>query len=355
MSKGANNTYWGNIKESVFSLWNGMRLTFRHLFDARIKRKQFSVKEKEYFEEDKGVFTLQYPFESMPVPDNGRYRLHNEIDDCIVCDLCAKICPVNCIEIEPVKSAEEIGKTSDGTTKRLYAAKFDIDMAKCCYCGLCTTVCPTECLTMTKTYDYSEFDIRNMVYHFTNLSPEEAEEKKLEFEKHQEVKAQAKADSAVKPVQQSPAKPVIGKPAIKPQIPKPSGAPSTGSTKPVIKPVVKPETEEQVSSGENVAKPKPVIKPVIKPKGEEASGTTESKKVLPKPVIKPVIKPKTEEKNEMEEDKKATPKPVIKPVMKPKNLTGDKGNTSGDNVQGEEKKVPKPIIKPVIPKKKKDE
>ena len=90
-----------------------------------------------------------------PIPDVGRYRLHNEIDDCIVCDKCAKICPVDCIDIEPIKATEEIGKTSDGTPKRIYAAKFDIDMGKCCFCGLCTTVCPTECLTMTKVYDFS--------------------------------------------------------------------------------------------------------------------------------------------------------------------------------------------------------
>ena len=63
----------------------------------------------------------------MPVPDNGRYKLHNEIDDCIVCDLCAKVCPVNCIEIEPIKATDIIGKTSDGTNKRIHAAKFDIE------------------------------------------------------------------------------------------------------------------------------------------------------------------------------------------------------------------------------------
>ena len=41
---------------------------------------------KDYFEHKEGVFTNYYPHESLPIPDNGRYRLHNEIDDCIVCD-----------------------------------------------------------------------------------------------------------------------------------------------------------------------------------------------------------------------------------------------------------------------------
>ena len=97
--------------------------------------------------------------EQIPIPDHGRYQLHNEIDDCIVCDKCAKICPVDCIDIEPVRSPEVFGQTSDGTPLRIHAAKFDIDMAKCCFCGLCTVVCPTECLTMTKEFDFSTTDI----------------------------------------------------------------------------------------------------------------------------------------------------------------------------------------------------
>jgi formate hydrogenlyase subunit 6/NADH:ubiquinone oxidoreductase subunit I len=237
--KGTHNSYFGNIAEGFHSLWTGLKLTVRHFMDARKSRTPIGMQDSNYFAQDKGIVTLQYPYESLPIPDNGRYRLHNEIDDCIVCDLCAKICPVNCIEIEAIKSTEEIGKTSDGTTKRLYAAKFDIDMAKCCYCGLCTTVCPTECLTMTKTYDYSEFDIRNMVYHFTDLSPEQAENKKKEFELKQKEKAAAKIeidknkgnteDIALKG---KPAEGEIKKPAFKPVF------------KPVIKPPVNKKEEE---------------------------------------------------------------------------------------------------------------
>src|SRR6478752_1391335 len=185
-------SYWKNIAEAAHSLSGGLKITFRHLLTSRKSLKPVSIADTSYFSSTEGIATIQYPHEAIPVPDNGRYRLHNEIDDCIVCDLCAKICPVNCIEIEAIKSTEEIGKTSDGSTKRIYAGVFNIDMAKCCYCGLCTTVCPTECLTMTKTYDYSEFDVRNMVYHFSDLSPLQAEEKKKEFEQKQKEKAAAK-------------------------------------------------------------------------------------------------------------------------------------------------------------------
>src|SRR5690606_28633496 len=137
---------------------------------------------------NKGIMTMQYPHENMPVPDNGRYKLHNEIDDCIVCDKCAKICPVDCIEIEPIKAVEEFGKTSDGTPKRIYAAKFDIDMGKCCFCGLCTVVCPTESLTMTKTFDFSEYDVDDHTYVFATMTPLEILAKKKELEEHEKSK-----------------------------------------------------------------------------------------------------------------------------------------------------------------------
>lgn len=178
---------------AVNSLLSGARLTLRHFANANKRRKPVYVSDDSYFKQPDGLATLIYPYEALPVPDNGRYRLHNEIEDCIVCDLCAKVCPVNCITIESVKATEDIGVTSDGTKKRLYAPVFDIDMAKCCYCGLCTTVCPTDCLTMTPVYDFAEVDIKNMIYHFTDLSPEQAQEKQRLFEKQQEEMAVAKA------------------------------------------------------------------------------------------------------------------------------------------------------------------
>ncbi|MFC5271955.1 NuoI/complex I 23 kDa subunit family protein [Adhaeribacter terreus] len=188
------NTWWQNVK----GLLQGFNLTLRHFSKAWNRRQPVAINHKDYFFQPEGLVTLNYPQESLPVPDKGRYRLHNEIDDCIVCDLCAKVCPVNCITIESVKATEEIGITSDGTKKRLYAPVFDIDMAKCCYCGLCTTVCPTDCLTMTNVYDFAEVDIKNMIYHYTDLTPEQAQEKRELLEKQQAEIAKAKAEAKTK-------------------------------------------------------------------------------------------------------------------------------------------------------------
>lgn len=170
----------------------GLAITLAHLFGARRSREVLDVRKADYFDKQVGVTTVQFPREKMPIPEVARYQLNVEIDDCIVCDLCAKACPVDCITIESVKATDVIGKTSDGSVKRLYAAQFDIDMAKCMYCGLCTVVCPTECITMTDQYDRSMTNLAELTYSFAEMTPAEVEEKKREWTKFQAEKEAAK-------------------------------------------------------------------------------------------------------------------------------------------------------------------
>ncbi len=87
-------------------------------------------------------YTLQYPEEVPEIPPTER-GLHNfEIDKCIFCDQCAKICPVDCIVIE-----------GEGKGKTARIQKFEIDYTKCLFCALCTEPCPTECIHMGPTFD----------------------------------------------------------------------------------------------------------------------------------------------------------------------------------------------------------
>ncbi|PAW94957.1 4Fe-4S ferredoxin [Mucilaginibacter sp. MD40] len=185
------------IKQTIKGLttaWKGLTLTIKALFASNKKRKVVAVTDNNYFKLQESTNTIQYPKQALPVPEVGRYQLDVEIDDCIVCDLCAKICPVNCIDIESIKSTQGvIGETSDGSKKMLYAAKFDIDMAKCMYCGLCTIVCPTECITMTNQYDRTVFDLGQLTYQFSDMAPEEAAEKRRLLDEQQAAKAAAKA------------------------------------------------------------------------------------------------------------------------------------------------------------------
>lgn len=354
--------YFRNIKQAFGSMTEGLKLTLRYLADARKSREPIGVADERYFEADRGIVTLEYPYESLPVPDNARYRLHNEIDDCIVCDKCAKVCPVDCIDIESIKAKESFGETSDGTPKRIHAAKFDIDMSKCCFCGLCTTVCPTECLTMTKVYDFSEFDVQDHVYSFANMSLTEIAQKRKELEEHEAQKAAAKAAAtSAKPAAANPAmrprpKPAGAKPALKP---KSADDQQAEGKKPVVKPkLAKPKVPGTSESGDATSDAKkPVMKPktgkpVMKPKIQGKPTEGEAKAATNKPVVKPkmgkpVIKPKVQAK---EEESSASPKkPVVKPKMKP--VIKPKPTEAKDEEKAASKK---PVIKPKIQAKKDD-
>ncbi|WP_304238578.1 4Fe-4S dicluster domain-containing protein [Jiulongibacter sediminis] len=316
-------SYFGDIKRGIKTTAKGMSLTLKHLVDARFSRADREIQDDNFFELDKGHVTIQYPKETINVPDNGRYQLDCEIDDCIVCDKCAKICPVNCIEIEAIKSPELIRHTSDGSPVRLHAAKFDIDMAKCCFCGLCTTVCPTECLTMNSEYDYSVIDITQLNFAFANLTEAEAQEKRELYDQYMAEKEELKKAKAAEAAEAKPAaaKPVFApkKPAFMPKK-KTEESASTDKPKPVFKPAIKPTDE-----GENVqaARPKPVFKPKTKPASAEGETSESSPKPAfrtgmkpttgadrPKPVFKPKLKPEAKESAEA--------KPAFSPKLKPK-------------------------------------
>ena len=231
--------YWENIHIASTTLFQGLKNTAKHFFESFHQRTAIGIEEDNYFERSNGLQTILYPHEVLPVPDNGRYKLHNEIDDCIVCDKCVKACPVDCIDIEPIRAVGEIGKTSDGTTKRIYAAKFDIDMSKCCFCGLCTTVCPTECLTMTNEFDFSEYDVKKHNFEFATLTPLEILSKKEAFENYSIEREQAAKASVVGEVGNA------AKPKIK--------------MKPVVK-AAEPNEEKENEIQKPKFKPRPMIK-----------------------------------------------------------------------------------------------
>lgn len=214
-----------NIKEAISTSLTGLKLTMKHAFASRKSTTNFDISSPTYFADaQSGITTLQYPFTKLPVPQIGRYKLDVEMDDCIVCDKCAKICPVDCIDIEPIKSTEDIGYTSDGSLKRIYAAKFDIDMAKCCFCGLCTSVCPTECLTMTPEYDFVVSDLHKLNFPFSTMSEAEIADKKrlLDEKQAQTAKPTVNIESPTNDISSVVSDAPKPKPAFKPVFKKPN-------------------------------------------------------------------------------------------------------------------------------------
>ncbi|MEI8032287.1 MAG: 4Fe-4S binding protein [Chlorobiaceae bacterium] len=191
--------YFSNIKTGAVTIATGMGITLKHFFNALHRKGDAGIDDVDYFRQVDGLCTLQYPSEVIPTPKAGRYRLYNNIDDCIGCGQCVRVCPISCITMETIKVTaddfEVCGKTGDGQQKKFWVPVFDVDTAKCMTCGLCTNVCPTECLVHSPVADFSQFDRNGLIYHFGNLTTMEAEAKRR---KVAEAAAKAQAEKEAK-------------------------------------------------------------------------------------------------------------------------------------------------------------
>ncbi|MGC8585934.1 MAG: NuoI/complex I 23 kDa subunit family protein [Candidatus Micrarchaeia archaeon] len=95
--------------------------------------------------------TVQFPDQKERIADNYRGIHKLDIDTCISCGACARICPnqtITMVEIE----------TSRGTKQMP-----QINLERCLFCALCEEVCPTKCLVLTKDYDFESYDRREFI------------------------------------------------------------------------------------------------------------------------------------------------------------------------------------------------
>ena len=121
------------------TLWG----TFLHMFARRV--------------------TVSYP-EQMPYLSpryRGRIILSRDPDGeerCVSCNLCAAVCPVDCISLQ---KTEENG--------RWYPEFFRINFSRCIFCGLCEEACPTYAIQLTPDFEMSEYERPNLVYEKEDL------------------------------------------------------------------------------------------------------------------------------------------------------------------------------------------
>lgn len=98
--------------------------------------------------------TVRFPHESIPIPDRYRGEHAYNMETCISCGLCAKICPNRAIEMV------EVSKEYKDKFPKIYPK---IDLGKCCFCGLCEDICPKDSIKLTKNVFLSTFDSSSVI------------------------------------------------------------------------------------------------------------------------------------------------------------------------------------------------
>lgn len=185
--------YIDNIKSACTTIFDGMAVTFSHLFRTPI--------------------TVQYPDKTPePVIDTlpERYRGHLfvDMDLCISCRICEKACPIECIKIEDVRTPKGsvIGTSGKKSARVKESTRFDILLYKCMYCGLCVEPCPTGAIRFTKEFEGTTSDIMELHLRFVDDERKRIVLERAEtYEKEQAELKRKKAEEAKKPPDPPPA------------------------------------------------------------------------------------------------------------------------------------------------------
>jgi len=154
--------------------------------------------------EASGVFTIQYPEEKVPVPEEFRFipfLVYEEKEDgsifhrCTSCGICAKVCPPQCIWIV---------RTTDPKTGRPVPepAEFYIDVDICMNCGYCAEYCPFDAIKMDHDYELSVYDRHtHNIYNKEKLSKPVtyyASIRPTNYQREEAIRAEAEAAKASK-------------------------------------------------------------------------------------------------------------------------------------------------------------
>jgi len=181
----------------------GLGVTLKHLFDTYLE--DIKAGKDRYYTEDgvqqrmsldtKGIFTVNYPEERLPVPEAFRFvpfLVYDEEDGeqivrCTACGICSKVCPSQCIWITRAEDPE--------TGKPLKTpAEFAIDIDLCMNCGYCAEYCPFDAIKMDHDFELAGYERMEANIHLKDrlLKPASyyAEIRPISFALEQKAKAE---------------------------------------------------------------------------------------------------------------------------------------------------------------------
>jgi NADH-quinone oxidoreductase subunit I len=99
---------------------------------------------------------------------HGRHvlnRYEDGMEKCIGCELCAGVCPANCIYVRG-KDNDPVNPTSPGER---FGFVYEINYLRCIHCDLCVEACPTEAITESKMFEFSFTNRKDAIYTKTEL------------------------------------------------------------------------------------------------------------------------------------------------------------------------------------------
>jgi len=217
--------YFKNITDGFKTAFEGMSISFATMF---VQKETVQYPEVDISSNE--TIAKNYKGSLMGMPENYRGILNVDIAICTACQICQKICPIDCIVIDNVKCekaklADREGNpvlnrfTQKEALKTRTATRFDINVAKCMFCGLCEKACPTTAIRHTNRFEMNRESQEELVLQFVsqeekasaekkaNQIEAEAAAKKAEKEKKEQVeKAKQEQEEKAKPEQVEKAK-----------------------------------------------------------------------------------------------------------------------------------------------------
>ena len=112
--------------------------------------------------------TLQYAKDEggkrlKPERLHGRHvlnRYEDGMEKCIGCELCAGVCPAQCIYVRGADNSP----TDPVAPGERYGFVYEINYLRCIHCDLCVEACPTEAITESKLFEFSFTNRADAIY-----------------------------------------------------------------------------------------------------------------------------------------------------------------------------------------------
>ena len=109
--------------------------------------------------------TRSYPAVKRPKQprQHGRHvlnRYEDGMEKCIGCELCAGVCPADCIYVRGLDNPPD-HPVSPGER---YGYVYEINYLRCIHCDLCVEACPTEAITESKLFEFSFTNRADAIY-----------------------------------------------------------------------------------------------------------------------------------------------------------------------------------------------